>query len=107
MHRQKGTKNAPQAVIDEIVRRHQEGASVSELAQIYNKPFKTIKNMVYREGKKQREAKKGKLPGKRNSGREPAVTLQEHKYEFMINQITVTYIMIERIAMYRAWTPEN
>lgn len=81
MHRQKGTKNTPQAIIDEIVRRHQNGASVSELAQIYNKPFKTIKNMVYREGRKQRESKRGKLPGERKRGRKPAVTLEEYKYE--------------------------
>ena len=81
MHRQKGTGNAPQAIIDEIVRRHQEGLSVAELSQIYNKPFKTVKNMVYREGRKQRESQAGKVPGERKRGRKPAVTLQEYKYE--------------------------
>ena len=81
MHRQKGTKNTPQAIIDEIVRRHQEGISVADLSRIYSKPFKTIKNMVYREGRKQWESKKGNLPGERKRGRKPAVTLQEYKYE--------------------------
>jgi transposase len=81
MHRQKGTKNAPQSIIDEIVRRHQEGTTVKDLAEIYKKSFKTIKNMVYREGRKQRGLEKGKLPGERKRGRKPAVTLQEYKYE--------------------------
>ena len=60
MHRQKGTKNVPRTIIGEIVRRQQEGTTVAELAQIYNKPFKTVKNIVYRERRKQRESKNGK-----------------------------------------------
>ena len=81
MHRQKGTPNTPRAIIDEIVKRHKAGETIRALAEEYGKPFKTIKKMVYREGWKQREAERGKLPSQRKRGRKPAVTLQEYKYE--------------------------
>ena len=74
MHRQKGTPNIPQTIKDEIVRKHADGVSVRELAEAYDKPFKTIKGMLYREGLKRREVPKQR-------GRKPAKTLQEYKYE--------------------------
>ena len=49
MHRQKGRPNIPQAIKDEIVRKHTEGISVRELAEAYDKPFKTINGLLYRE----------------------------------------------------------
>ena len=36
MHRQKGTPNIPQAIKEEIVRKHTEGISVRELAEAYH-----------------------------------------------------------------------
>lgn len=81
MHREKGTPNTPQAVIEQIVRRHHAGETIRALSDEYGKPYKTVRNMVYREGRKKREAEKGKLPGERKRGRKPAVTLQEYKYE--------------------------
>ena len=76
MHRQKGTPSIPQTVKDEIVRKHREGMSVRELAREYGKTFKTIKGLLYRENRKEREFK---VPKQR--GRKPAKTLQEYKYE--------------------------
>lgn len=43
MHRQKGTPNIPQAIKDEIVKKHENGRSTRELAEEYGKTFKTIK----------------------------------------------------------------
>ena len=74
MHRQKGTPNIPQAIKDEIVSKHKEGATIRDLAEEYGKTFKTIKGLIYRENLKQRN-----IPKQR--GRKPAVTLQEYKYE--------------------------
>ena len=76
MHRQKGTPNIPKAIKDEIVRKHEEGASVRELAEEYGKTFKTIKGMLWRENRKKREYN---VPKQR--GRKPAKTLAEYKYE--------------------------
>ena len=78
MPRQKGTPNTPQVVIDEIIQKHQNGVSLKELAQEYNKPYKTIRNMNTRENNKKRTFSQ-KLPKQR--GRKPAKTLQELKYE--------------------------
>ena len=76
MPRRKGTLNTPQKIIDEIVRKHHEGESIKSLAEKYNKPFKTIKNMCTRENNKLRNHN---VPKQR--GRKPAKTLQEYKYE--------------------------
>ena len=76
MSRQKGTPNTPQAIIDEIVRKHHEGATLKSLASEYKKPFKTIRNMCTRENNKLRNLN---VPKQR--GRKPARTLQEYKYE--------------------------
>jgi len=80
MHRQKGTRNTPQIIIDEIIRKHEQGISKSALAEEYGKPYKTIKNMVIRENNKKRNAQQGEFPNKQRK-RKPAVTLQEYKYE--------------------------
>lgn len=80
MPRRKGTPNTPQVVIDEIIQKHQNGVSLKELAQEYNKPYKTIKNMITRENNKKRNISSSKnIPKQR--GRKPAKTLQELKYE--------------------------
>lgn len=76
MHRQKGTRNTPQSIKDEIVRKHEAGATVRELAEEYGRTFKTIKGMLYRERRKKRQLN---LPKQR--GRKPAKTLQEYKNE--------------------------
>ena len=76
MPRRKGTLNTPQKIIDEIVRKHHEGESIKSLAEKYNKPFKTIKNMCTRENNKLRNFNVSKP-----RGRKPAKTLQEYKYE--------------------------
>lgn len=79
MHRKKGTRNTPQAIIDEIVRKHKEGISTRELSEGYGKPFKTIKNMYEREARKKRRQEAG-VPSKQR-GRKAAVSLAEYKYE--------------------------
>lgn len=79
MHREKGTQNTPQEIIDEIVRKHASGATSAELAMEYGKPLKTIKNMITRENNKRRREETGHAPKQR--GRKPAVSLQEYKYE--------------------------
>lgn len=79
MHRKKGTRNTPQAIIDEIVRKHKEGISTRELSEEYGKPFKTIKNMYEREARKKRRQEAG-VPSKQR-GRKAAVSLAEYKYE--------------------------
>ena len=80
MPRRKGTPNTPQAIIDEIIRKHDEGISLRALANDYDKPFKTIRNMVTRENnKKKRVQVDGVL--RKQRGRKPAVTLQDYKYE--------------------------
>ena len=50
MHRQKGTLNTPATIMEGIVAEHVRGVSVRMLAEKYGKPYKTIKNMIYREG---------------------------------------------------------
>ena len=79
MPRKKGTRNTPQAIIEEIVRKHKEGMSTRELSEEYGKPFKTIRNMFERETRKRRRQDAGILVKQR--GRKPAVTLAEYKYE--------------------------
>lgn len=79
MPRKKGTPNTPQILIDEIIQQHARGKSVKELAIKYNKPYKTIKNMITRENRKKDKRAEGSLPKQR--GRKPAVTLQDYKYE--------------------------
>lgn len=76
MHREKGTPNIPQAIKDEILRKHENGMSTRELAEEYGKTFKTIKGLLYREGRKKRQFN---VPKQR--GRKPAKTLQEYRYE--------------------------
>lgn len=46
MSRKAGTPNTLQIIIDEIVRKHQNGVTVCELATEYRKPIKKIKNMI-------------------------------------------------------------
>jgi transposase len=79
MPRQKGTGNTPQAVIDEIIEKHQRGSSKRELSEEYDKPFKTIRNMITRENNKKWRQAAGLQPKQR--GRKAAVTLEEYKYE--------------------------
>lgn len=76
MNRQKRTPNIPQAIKDEIVRKHAEGISTRQLAEEYKKTLKTITGLHYREGLKKRKAY---LP--KHRGRKPAKTLAEYKYE--------------------------
>ena len=54
MHRKKGTRNNPQMVKDEILKRHEAGESVPALASAYEMPFKTVQNIIYRERKKRK-----------------------------------------------------
>ena len=60
MPREKGTKNTPQIIITQIVEEHRHGITIRELSDKYTKPYKTIKNMVNRENKKQRMIEAGK-----------------------------------------------
>ena len=80
MHRQKGTSNTPQAIIDEIIKKHNQGKPKRELADEYSKPVQTIASMIKRENRKKRRQEVGVFPSKQR-GRKPAVTLQEYKYE--------------------------
>lgn len=53
MPREKGKKNMPQSIINEMMRIHKEDrVTVRELSSIYKMPFKSVKNMVTRENKK-------------------------------------------------------
>lgn len=80
MSRKKGTPNASAGVIKEIIAKHQNGVTRKQLAEEYGMPFKTIKNMIWRENRKLRQQAEGlRLIKKR--GRKPAVTLAEYKYE--------------------------
>lgn len=65
----KGTRNTPQAIIDEIIRKHKEGTTRKELAEFYEKPFDTIKSMIKRENEKQRKLDAGLMLKKK--GRPP------------------------------------
>jgi len=80
MSRRKGTLNTPQEIVDEIIEKHGQGMTRQELANVYGKPFKTIKAMIWRENRKKDRIDHG-LPSKKPRGRKPAVTLQEYKYE--------------------------
>ena len=79
MSREKGTRNAPQDIIDEIVAKHKAGATRREMAEEYEKPYKTMKNMCIRENNKARRKEADPLPKTR--GRKAAVSLQKCKYE--------------------------
>lgn len=78
MSRNKGTRNTPQEIIDKIVEEHSEGKTIKELSEEYQKPFKTVKNMITRENNKKKSSEK-KI--RKYRGRKPAKTLQEYKYE--------------------------
>jgi len=80
MHRQKGTPNTPQAIIDEIIEKHNQGKTKRELADEYAKSIQTIGSMIKRENRKKRRQSIGIFPSKQR-GRKPAVTLAEYKYE--------------------------
>ncbi|MGX8700328.1 hypothetical protein [Caproiciproducens sp.] len=80
MHRRKGTRNASAEIIQEIMAKHELGATRKELAEEYGMPFKTIKSMIWRENRKARQQAEGLEPTK-TRGRKPAVTLAEYKYE--------------------------
>lgn len=82
MPRRKGTGNTPQKIINEIIQKHAEGFTKTELSKQYNKPFKTIRNMITRENNKKRRTEQG-MPIRKQRGCKPAVTLQEYKYENM------------------------
>jgi len=79
MHRAKGTRNTPPAIIATIIKEHADGKSVRALSEEYGKPFKTVRNMIWRSYRKQRQANEPQGV-KRFRGRKPAVTLQEYKY---------------------------
>jgi hypothetical protein len=80
MRRKKGKRNTPQAIMTEIVKRHEAGESAPALSKEYEMPLQTVKNIIYRERRKQKELILiGRLP--RDRGRKPAVTLAEYKYE--------------------------
>ena len=59
MHKQKGTQNTPQSIIDVIMEKHRSGSSVKELAEEYGKPYKTVKNVITRENNKKRREEAG------------------------------------------------
>lgn len=60
MPRKKGKTNTPHEIIEEIMEKHEkEGKSTRELAEEYNKPLKTIRNMVTREHNKQKKINAG------------------------------------------------
>lgn len=80
MPRQKGTLNTPQSLIDEIMTKYHNGATIKSLSVEYGKPSKTIKNMCTRENNKVQRRKEGLEPTKTRS-RKPAVSLAEYKYE--------------------------
>lgn len=73
----KGTKQTPQIIIDEILREHQNGVSAKELSVKYDKPFKTIKNMITRENLKKRNLQKGILPKRVGRPRKSFLSLEE------------------------------
>jgi lambda repressor-like predicted transcriptional regulator len=79
MHRKKGTRNTPQAIIKEIIEKHKAGMSTRELSEEYGKPYKTIRNMFAREAQRIRREEAGLAPKQR--GRKAVVTLAEYKYE--------------------------
>jgi hypothetical protein len=88
MPRQKGTPNTPQSIIDEIVSRHVAGATKRELAAEYEKPFKTIKNMIVRENNKQRREELCLLPRQRGRPRKAKLT-GAAAYESEIKRLTI------------------
>ena len=61
----KGTKQTPQAIIDQIIREHANGATLKELSIKYDKPFETIKKINVRENLKKRKIALGIVPKKR------------------------------------------
>ena len=58
MSRRKGTPNPTQEIINKIVKKHENGISVRELLTMYEKPYKTIKNMITRENNKKKNITK-------------------------------------------------
>ena len=64
MSKQPGSHNTPRAVVEEILRLHiEEGYSYRQLAEKFQKPFKTIQNILHNEYKKQRQLLEcGKVP---------------------------------------------
>ncbi len=62
MPRQKGKRNTPQEVIDEIIRLHTvNGLSKRQLSEQFKMPFKTIGNMITRENNKKKKVLKGDI----------------------------------------------
>lgn len=64
MSKQPGNRNTLRSVVEEILRLHvEEGYTYRQLAAKFQKPFKTIQNMIHNEYKKQRKLLEcGKVP---------------------------------------------
>lgn len=87
MSRQKGKKNTPQEVIDEIVRLHNaEGYSLRQLSEKYGMPFKTIGNMITRENNKKRKAANSKIAHRSGRPRTRPITTEE-ELKLRVNQL--------------------
>ena len=89
----KGTKQTPQVIIDEILREHQNGVRVKELSVKYDKPFRTIKDMITRENNKKINFKKGILPKKVGRPRKTFLTLEEENARLkMENELLKSFL---------------
>jgi hypothetical protein len=62
MPRAKGTRNVPQVIIEEIVRKHTQGITRPELSAESAMPYKTVKNMLTRENHKRKQRQAGVSP---------------------------------------------
>ena len=69
MPKYSGYHITPRPVVEEILRLHiEEGYTYHQLADKFNKPFKTIQNTIYNEYKKQRLLlEQGKVPKRPSS----------------------------------------
>lgn len=62
MPRAKGTRNVPQVIVEEIVKKHAQGMTRRELSEEYGMPYKTVKNMITRENHKKEQRQTGISP---------------------------------------------
>ena len=64
MSKRPGSRNTLRSVVEEILRLHvEEGYTYRQLAAKFQKPFKTIQNIIHNEYKKQRKLLEcGKVP---------------------------------------------
>lgn len=95
----KGTKQTPQAIIDQIIREHANGATIKELSIKYDKPFETIKKMIVRENLKKRKIAAGVALKKRGRPAKDSIVTNDDKVALLRYKLSRKDSLIKQLEM--------